>query len=307
MNETRMNARVDVRSALCVLGLCVACAFDVGPLQADGQATSGGSSGDDRGASPGDTVADEPAHDDGPEASTGDADTSTTGGPPGDCCEPSEAAGCLDPEVERCVCGLDPHCCDSSWDELCAEEVSLFGCGACSKTTDAPTACCSPATTSGCEDEVVQACVCAVNAYCCHVEWDDKCVAAVEQLGCGSCAGRPEAVECCSAQASAACDDPETSSCVCAHDPYCCQERWDEICVAGVEAYGCGACGAGTYGARGDCCAPQAGPGCGDAEAEACVCELDAFCCQVSWDELCVDDAIDLCGGCPAGDGERPE
>ena len=36
-------------------------------------------------------------------------------------------------------------------------------------------------------------------------------------------------------------------------------------------------------------------PGCNDEFCEAIVCAIDSFCCGVSWDDICVDEAIELC------------
>ncbi len=41
----------------------------------------------------------------------------------------------------------------------------------------------------GCDDPVVEACVCAQDAYCCEIEWDAQCVAEVDSFGCGTCGG----------------------------------------------------------------------------------------------------------------------
>lgn len=49
-------------------------------------------------------------------------------------------------------------------------------------------ACCEEGA-AGCLDDAVEACVCAIDPYCCEVEWDAQCVAEVEQFGCGSCGG----------------------------------------------------------------------------------------------------------------------
>jgi len=57
---------------------------------------------------------------------------------------------------------------------------------------------------------------------------------------------------------------------------------------------------------EGDCCVPGDGTGCGDAVVAACVCADDPYCCDTTWDELCVAEVDSLgCGGCggigPAG------
>jgi len=43
----------------------------------------------------------------------------------------------------------------------------------------------------GCDDPVIEACVCAVDPYCCDTAWDEQCVAEVESLLCGDCGGGP--------------------------------------------------------------------------------------------------------------------
>lgn len=47
--------------------------------------------------------------------------------------------------------------------------------------------CCETGHGPGCSDPVIEACVCAQDAWCCNVEWDGKCVTKVESLGCGTC------------------------------------------------------------------------------------------------------------------------
>ena len=47
-----------------------------------------------------------------------------------------------------------------------------------------------------------------------------------------------------------------------------------------------------------NCCFPHEGVGCDDPECEALVCALDSFCCDIGWDQLCSDEAADLCELC---------
>jgi hypothetical protein len=49
-----------------------------------------------------------------------------------DCCSESEAAGCTEPEVQECVCSVDPYCCAHHWDAACVDHVDELGCGMCS-------------------------------------------------------------------------------------------------------------------------------------------------------------------------------
>ncbi len=57
----------------------------------------------------------------------------------------------------------------------------------------------------------------------------------------------------------------------------------------------------------GDCFAANDGPGCGDQDCCSVTCEVDAFCCDVVWDDLCSSEASGLCTGnfaaCAAGAG----
>ena len=60
----------------------------------------------------------------------------TTGASPGDCCRPHGAPGCLDADVEACVCESDAYCCDEMWDMLCVQHVHN-ACGGCDPDDDA--------------------------------------------------------------------------------------------------------------------------------------------------------------------------
>lgn len=57
-----------------------------------------------------------------------------------------------------------------------------------------------------------------------------------------------------------------------------------------------GACGVG-----GSCFEPH-GPGCSDESCCNEICFADEFCCSVSWDEICVDEAFTGCNAAPTGD-----
>lgn len=47
-----------------------------------------------------------------------------------------------------------------------------------------------------------------------------------------------------------------------------------------------------------DCCT-TGGPGCEDDAVSLCVCELDPYCCDVEWDQTCVDEVVAFdCGEC---------
>ncbi|MCB9566286.1 MAG: hypothetical protein H6710_03565 [Myxococcales bacterium] len=211
------------------------------------------------------------------------------GPPPGPCCEAHGGLGCDDPGIAACVCEIAPGCCEKGWDEICAGLVEFLECGLCEAPPVAE--CCAAHDTPGCDDLEVEACVCAQDPLCCEAPWSDVCVAEVEAFGCGLCGGGDA---CCEVHPSPGCMDPQVTACVCAQDDFCCQESWDQACVDGVELYGCGSCGG-----EDSCCLAHAAPGCADQDVEACVCALDDFCCQVGWDDVCVEEVTTFgCGVC---------
>src|SRR5690606_10798585 len=117
-----------------------------------------------------------------------------TGEPPppppggGDCCLDNGTPGCDDVATESCVCMQDPYCCDTSWDQVCVDEVAEFGCGDCGGgPPPGGSTCCSAQVTPGCDDPFVSACVCLIDDFCCTTEWDATCAVFVELFFCGSC------------------------------------------------------------------------------------------------------------------------
>lgn len=109
---------------------------------------------------------------------------------------------------------------------------------------------------------------------------------------------------CCAPHPDPGCDDPELVACVCKQEAFCCAFGWDDGCVALAEQ--CGGCGAATGTTEGEtttgpepglCCTPLDQAGCAeDPGIEACVCGLDAFCCDTQWDDQCVGTAVRQCG-----------
>ncbi len=71
----------------------------------------------------------------------------------------------------------------------------------------------------------------------------------------------------------------------CLHDPISCDDG-DPCTTDGCEAL------------PSDCCVSHAGIGCTDGECELIVCTVDSFCCNTSWDSICANEAISLCGPC---------
>ena len=178
---------------------------------------------------------------------------------PGDCCSPTQAAGCLDADVEACVCEADPFCCEVEWDEACVDDTSLYECGCAEPpgTTDGgtdtggPSDCCDASVEPGCVDPGIEACVCALDNFCCETSWDQQCTGLVNEGGCGMCSYPPGTGDCCEENATIGCDDPDIQDCVCVGDPFCCTIEWDGICVLQVDELMCGMCPVDTFGSTG--------------------------------------------------------
>lgn len=112
--------------------------------------------------------------------------------------------------------------------------------------------------------------------------------------GCGEgpC-GIPGSGSCYIANGSPGCDDSECCEGVCAADAYCCNTEWDSLCSSMANSQCSGGSGGG-----GSCCSPNGSPGCDDAECQNLVCNLDPFCCDNDWDQICADEAVSSCEVC---------
>jgi hypothetical protein len=161
-------------------------------------------------------------------------------------------------------------------------------CGAGSPCGPGAGDCFEPNGSPGCEDEDCCDTACAIDQYCCDVEWDEFCVGMAEGL-CGGLFGAcvDGVGDCYTPHAGVGCDNEACCQEVCESDPFCCLTEWDGLCA---EAAGelCGVLDACIDGV-GSCFAPHPGPGCDD---EACclqVCAVAPFCCQSEWDEVCVE------------------
>ncbi|MCH8913180.1 MAG: hypothetical protein IIA33_06380, partial [Planctomycetes bacterium] len=68
--------------------------------------------------------------------------------------------------------------------------------------------------------------------------------------------------------------------------------------VAGAGGQGPKACG---DPAAGDCFHDNGSLGCNDTDCCVLVCNLDPFCCDIAWDQVCADLAVENCAGGPTG------
>jgi hypothetical protein len=165
----------------------------------------------------------------------------------GECCAAHGEAGCIDDAIAQCVCAQDPYCCDVAWDQVCVDAIDGYACGACPGPF-MPADCCTPGEVGGCPDPDITACVCEQDAYCCDDHWDELCVDQANAY-CGGCfvdvgtTGEPVPPgECCEIGEGPGCLDADITMCVCAIDPYCCEQAWDGTCIIDVDMLGCGVC-----------------------------------------------------------------
>ncbi len=162
--------------------------------------------------------------------------------------------------------------------------------------------CCSAHGSPGCQNILCCLEVCADDPFCCEVQWDSLCAAAANGT-CGVCgAGCPGSGDCCAAHAGPGCSQFLCCEVVCASTPHCCDTAWDAACAQQANAQ-CAVC-IPPCGNGGDCCEPHGTPGCGDQACCQAVCLVDPFCCTSQWDNICAEQAADLCLGCAPDCGE---
>ncbi len=127
--------------------------------------------------------------------------------------------------------------------------------------------CCSANGTPGCDNPTCEAAVCAIDSFCCDVEWD------------GICAG----------EAAANCQVCEVTPYTVGTTTIFCQEQPSQ--------------GDRPEGGGSDCCIANGTPGCDDATCQALICGQDPFCCDTAWDSICADAAVAQCAVCQGGGG----
>jgi hypothetical protein len=119
---------------------------------------------------------------------------------------------------------------------------------------------------------------------------DENCDGADACTGCGH-------DKCASGTALAnGCEACVTS--ICKADSFCCNNSWDSICVGEVQSvcgsYKCAA-SAGSCGHPLCTVGAKVTAGCDTGGCATKVCAADSFCCNVSWDSLCVNEVTSVC------------
>ncbi len=94
----------------------------------------------------------------------------------GACFSTNNTPGCDDVNACNRTCQVDPFCCDTAWDQTCANKADgiINGFAACSAGS---TNVCDVEATSGagCSDKACCQSVCEEDAFCCTTLWDSVC------------------------------------------------------------------------------------------------------------------------------------
>ncbi len=147
--------------------------------------------------------------------------------------------------------------------------------------------------TPTCSDADCCRTICALDPYCCDVEWDSVCVE--EGVGiCGdgfaACTGATGDCFQGHSDQSPGCEIQGCCQTVCEQDPFCCVNFWDDFCAQDATA----ACSVAKVcaGALGSCTMEHATPGCDNPTCCEAVCLDDPFCCTSEWDATCVASGV---------------
>jgi hypothetical protein len=217
----------------------------------------------------------------------------------GDCCTPGDSPGCGDAACCGAVCVIDPFCCDVAWDAVCAAQATVSCATSCGPLAQCghplSGSCCEPSVNASCDDPLCCDMVCQLDPFCCGQQWDGQCAASAGVLCAGlcrppqTCADATPGASPCAAHDLPFADAPGCCETVCKIDSFCCLEQWDQLCVL-VAQEACGpTCPIGPVcPGQGTCTAPHDSPGCEDPILCEMVCGVDAFCCDVKWDQVCV-------------------
>lgn len=203
--------------------------------------------------------------------------------------------------IEICK-SYDPWCCEVRWDAVCAAEALSL----CEPDflIEGRSPCDEWHATPGCNIPRCSAAVCSVPGLesCCTARWDTQCVEAADWL-CQGIYECPGTGDCMRTNDSPLCQDPSCCNIVCTYDPLCCRDVWDNDCAV-LAITTCGVPDSEpdwNCPCLGDCfeaaTEENPSPGCKDESCCGAVCAVSPDCCTISWDETCVELAVQYCGG----------
>lgn len=184
-----------------------------------------------------------------------------------------------DEEATACVCGINPYCCSGAWDATCVATAEAQCGQVCScDDPEVPTLCSDDTECTGCDDgDLCNGTWGCVEGACAPLDEVVTCPA-IADMGClvNSCV--PATGQCEMLPDDDACDDGD----LCSQDICTAEGSCDATPIEGCSVS--------------HPCAASSTPQSTDAEITACVCALDAWCCDNSWDDICVGEAISECG-----------
>ncbi len=105
-----------------------------------------------------------------------------------DCCIVHETPGCDDPTCDALICSLDPSCCTTEWDAVCAFIANRF-CTICGGGCPRSDHDCYTSGGPGCTDLACCMTVCQFDPFCCETQWDGVCVDATLAFCTVTCVG----------------------------------------------------------------------------------------------------------------------
>jgi hypothetical protein len=189
--------------------------------------------------------------------------------------------------------------------------------------------CCEVHEGPGCDEALVQACVCDMDASCCGFDWTESCVDLAQARCEATCEADMTTTDSDSTggRTSGITTTPTTSDgttgfgttfgdtefgtsgefgeALCCYEGTGCDHIPTEQCVCDLDASCCDgewgeacvtlatdSCNACT---SDDCCTPQNDAGCSDMTVQECVCAFDDYCCNTEWDFICADAAVAEC------------
>ena len=116
----------------------------------------------------------------------------------GGCCSANGTPGCDSLFCCSLVCTGNPFCCDTVWDDLCAQQAGVL-CTICFPPPTCPGGgdCCQFNGSPGCDDAACCELVCAVDEFCCLSLWDNICANTAADLCdiCQPACANPQLVE----------------------------------------------------------------------------------------------------------------
>ena len=160
------------------------------------------------------------------------------------------------------------------------------GCSCCTEGLEMSCNCCINHVGVGCNDSTCEQAICEVDPDCCTDDWSPVCVGLAFEL-----------CECC----PTGCDDSACTETVCAEFPSCCAGSWTLFCKFQTQTL-CSCCPADPSPIC-NCCFGGNAVGCDCLACEQTVCDLDVFCCSVTWDSICDGEAMCSCTCCDSDIG----